>query len=74
MINKLGDRDNEGPNDMKATITNVRSTIKKETEWKWYFSPEDDKELRSTLNSIQNTAYDQNDFINQMMSINLEKY
>lgn len=74
LINKLGDRDNEGPIDMKATMANVRSAIKKDTEWKWYFSPEDDKELRSKLNSIQNTAYDQNDFINQMSAINLDKY
>ncbi|UXD67716.1 hypothetical protein MUK51_10785 [Sphingobacterium faecium] len=74
LINKLGDRDNEGPIDMKATMANVRSAIKKDTEWKWYFSPEDDKVLRSKLNSIQNTAYDQNDFINQMIAINLDKY
>ena len=69
LINKLGQRSGDGPINMKKTMTNVRKYIKDDTEWRFYYSPEADKELRNALNDIQRYAHDSRDFVDRMIDI-----
>ncbi len=74
LINKLGERDGDGPINMKKTMANVRKFIRKESGWKWYMSPDDDKELRNELNTIQSNSIDSRDFVKRMCNIDLHKF
>lgn len=74
LINKLGERDDYGPINMKKTMANVRKFIREESGWKWYMSPDDDKELRSELNRIQSNSIDSRDFVERMSNIDLHKF
>lgn len=74
LIGKLGVRYDDGPINMKRTMANVRRHIKEETDWRWYMSPVDDRDLRQELNQIQSESYDVNSFITVMSGLDLHKY
>lgn len=72
LINKLGQRSDDGPINMKRTMASVREHIRKETDWKWYYNKEADKELRDSLNNIQRFSGCQNEFIDSMQSLDVD--
>lgn len=69
LINKLGQRHDDGPIDIKKTMAAVRKYIKEDTEWRFYYSPEDDKYLRNALNDIQRYTHDSRDFVDRMTNL-----
>ena len=72
LINKLGQRSNDGPINMKKTMSGVRKYIREETDWKWYYNKEADKELRDSLNNIQRCSGCHNEFIDLMQSLDVD--
>src|SRR5690606_14860617 len=70
LIGKLGERSCDGPIDIKRTMTNVRRYIKDETEWRFYYSLEDDKDFRCALNDIERYSHDARDFVERMQKLN----
>src|SRR5690606_32327286 len=66
LIGKLGQTHDQGDIDIKRTMASVRKFVKEETDWRWYYSPEMDKELRDTLNEIKEYSCDDRDFVDKM--------
>lgn len=69
LINKLGERDDNGPINMKKTMASVRSFIKNETSWRFYMNLEADKSLRTELKDVQESSFDKNDFVRRMQDL-----
>ncbi len=69
LIRKLGQKSDDGPINIQKTLANVRKYIKNETEWRFYYSPEADRELRNALTEIQRYAHDSRDFVDRMLAI-----
>ncbi|MDF2851671.1 MAG: Phi17:2 [Sphingobacterium multivorum] len=69
LIRKLGERDSDGPMNVKKTMAVVRSFIKNETSWRFYMNLEADKNLRLKLKEVQELSFDKNDFIRLMQDL-----
>lgn len=71
LINKLGQRHDDGPIDIKKTMAAVRRFVKNESPWRFFYSPKMDKELRYELSEIQKYTHDSRDFVDRMMAIDM---
>ncbi|MGJ1362911.1 hypothetical protein ACR79B_20635 [Sphingobacterium spiritivorum] len=71
LIRKLGERDDDGPINIKRTMANVRKFIKEEAGWRWYMNKEADKELRESLNKVQQFSGCQNEFVHMMQDLDV---
>lgn len=69
LIRKLGERDDDGPINIKKTMSSVRSFIKNETSWRFYMNLEADKSLRTELKDVQESSFDKNDFVRRMQDL-----
>ena len=69
LIRKLGERDDDGPINMKKTMASVCSFIKNETYWRFYMNLEADKNLRTELKDVQESSFDKNDFVRRMQDL-----
>lgn len=72
-VGKLGTIEN-GSIDIKKTMANVRQWWKHESGIAWYQNMDEQKDLRRALNFIENSCYDESDFINRMSTIDNEFY
>jgi len=72
LINKLGQRSNDGPINIKKTMVAVRKYIKTDTYWRFYMNLEADKELRDALNNVQRFSGCQNEFVHMMQNLDVD--